>query len=184
MAPLTALLIKYGYLAVLLGTFLEGETILVMAGFAAHRGYLDLRWVIAVATLGSFLGDQLYFYLGGRYGWRLLNRFPRFIPRAQRVQDLLHRFHMPLILAIRFLYGLRIVGPFAIGMAAVSRIRFFALNLIGAVIWATLVAGAGYLFGHAVELLLADMKRYEETLLALIVLAGIAVWVIYRLRNR
>ena len=39
----------YGYLAVLLGTFLEGETILVLGGFAAHRGYLALPWVIVAA---------------------------------------------------------------------------------------------------------------------------------------
>jgi membrane protein DedA with SNARE-associated domain len=181
---LTALLVKYGYAAVLLGTFLEGETILVMAGFAAHRGYLDLYWVIGVATFGSFLGDQLYFYLGARYGWRILNRYPRFKPRALRVQALLDRYHLPLILGIRFLYGLRIVGPFAIGMSSVSRIRFFILNLLGAIAWAALIGGAGYLFGYALELLLSDIQRYEEWLLALIVIASVAVWIFYRWRQR
>lgn len=58
---LATFLLSYGYIAVLLGTFLEGETILIMAGFAAQSGYLNLYWVIGVATIGSFLGDQLYF---------------------------------------------------------------------------------------------------------------------------
>lgn len=181
---LTALLIKYGYAVVLLGTFLEGETILIMAGFAAHRGYLNLYWVIALATAGSFLGDQLYFYLGKRYGWRIFERFPKLKPRALRVQALLERYHLPLILGIRFLYGLRIVGPLAIGMSSVSRIRFFGLNLLGAIAWAMLIGGAGYLFGYALELLLADIKRYEEAFLALIVIAGIVVWLVYRWRQR
>lgn len=181
---LAALLLNYGYIAVFLGTFLEGETILIMAGFAAHRGYLDLRWVMAVATVGSFLGDQLYFYLGARYGWRILNRFPKLKPRAVRVQALLERYHLPLIPGIRFLYGLRMVGPLVIGMSSVSWTRFFALNLLGAIVWAVLVGGSGYLFGNAMELVLADLRHYEEALLALMAMGGIIIWLSYYWRHR
>lgn len=66
---------NYGYLAVAVGTFLEGETILIMAGAAAHRGYLTMPMVIMVGTIASFFGDQLYFYVGRRYGAALLKRF-------------------------------------------------------------------------------------------------------------
>lgn len=52
-------LIKYGYAALAVGTFLEGETILVIAGFLAHRGYLSMDLVILSAFLGTFFGDQL-----------------------------------------------------------------------------------------------------------------------------
>ncbi|MDD5180263.1 MAG: DedA family protein [Gallionellaceae bacterium] len=181
---LAALLLNYGYIAVFLGTFLEGETILIMAGFAAHRGYLDLRWVMAVATVGSFLGDQLYFYLGARYGWRILDRFPKLKPRAVRVQALLERYHLPLIPGIRFLYGLRMVGPLVIGMSSVNWTRFFALNLLGATVWAVLVGGSGYLFGNAMELVLADLRHYEEALLALMAMGGIIIWLSYHWRHR
>lgn len=181
---LAALLQNYGYAAVFVGTFLEGETILIMAGFAAHRSYLDLTWVMGVAAVGSFLGDQLYFYLGRRYGWRILNRFPRLKPRAAKVQALLQRYHLPLILSIRFWYGLRTVGPFAIGMSPVSWTRFFVLNLISAAAWAMLIGGAGYLFGSLLELMLADLHRYEEALLALIAILGIVVWIRYRWRQQ
>ena len=61
---LTSLIEDYGYLALLIGTFLEGETILVLAGFAAQRGHLEIEWVIVVAFIGSFSGDQLFFYIG------------------------------------------------------------------------------------------------------------------------
>lgn len=181
---LAALLMNYGYLAVFLGTFLEGETILIMAGFAAHRGYLDLRWVMAVATLGSFLGDQLYFCLGARYGWRILNRFQNLKPRAARMQALLERYHLFLIPGIRFLYGLRMVGPLVIGMSAVSWGRFLMLNLLGAALWAVLIGGSGYLFGNAMEWMLADLRHYEEALLAMLATGGLAVWLSYRLRHR
>lgn len=56
----------YGYLAVAVGCVLEGETVLLMAGYAAHRGMLDLPGVMAVALASSFAGDQFWFWLGRR----------------------------------------------------------------------------------------------------------------------
>ena len=64
----------FGYMAILIGTFLEGETILVLGGFLAHRGYLHLPWVIASAFAGTFAGDQLYFYLGRFKGMKGLKK--------------------------------------------------------------------------------------------------------------
>lgn len=54
----------YGYWAILIGTFLEGETILVLGGLAAHMGYMDLTGVILTAFAGSLCGDQLFFLPG------------------------------------------------------------------------------------------------------------------------
>lgn len=181
---LAGLVQDYGYYAVFLGTFLEGETILVMAGFAAHSGYLELPWVIAIAAVGGTLGDQLYFYLGRRYGPQILARFPRLQPRAAKVAALLQRYHLPLIISIRFMYGLRTVGPLVFGMSRLGRMRFFALNLTGALLWAVLVGGAGYLFGSALELLIADLRRYEGTLLALMAGIGVFAWLVRRWRRR
>ena len=145
--------VAHGLLAVGLGAFLEGESVLLIAGAAASRGHLWLPAVVAVAALASFVGDQFYFSLGRKYGKTLLARFPALAPRAARVDALLARWHLPLILSIRFLYGLRVAGPFAVGMSSVPWSRFLALNLAGAWLWAWLVAAAGYfggqLLGHA-----------------------------------
>jgi membrane protein DedA with SNARE-associated domain len=174
----------YGYVAVFVGTLLEGESVLILAGVAATLGYLSLPVIIITATVGSFLGDQLFFYLGRRHGPDLLHRFPMLATRAARMQKLLRRFHLPLILGVRFLYGLRTVGPMVIGMSGVAWARFFVLNLIGASVWASTIASAGYLFGNALELLLVDIKRYEELLLGAIVAAGMVAWLVYRWRQR
>ena len=63
----------YGYYALLAGTFLEGETILLIGGLVAHLGYLDLPVVMLVAFIGSFSGDQLYFCIGRLKGRELLS---------------------------------------------------------------------------------------------------------------
>ena len=64
----------YGYFALFVGTFLEGETILVLGGLAAAAGDLDLGWVIVVAFCGSLAGDQTVFFIGRFLGTRLLAR--------------------------------------------------------------------------------------------------------------
>lgn len=61
---LAALIGTYGYWAVALGCLLEGETVLLLAGFAAHRGYLQWPVVVAVAAAAGFAGDMAFFLLG------------------------------------------------------------------------------------------------------------------------
>jgi membrane protein DedA with SNARE-associated domain len=173
---------SYGYVAVAVGTFLEGESVLLIAGAAAARGHLAMPVVIAIAALASFLGDQMYFWIGRRYGAALLARYPSLQPRAARVNGLLERHHLPLILSIRFLYGLRIAGPIAIGMSNVSWPRFFLLNGLGALLWATLIASAGYGAGHALINLLKAVDADELWGLSVLLLLGLVWWLVERRR--
>lgn len=174
---------SYGYLAVAAGAFLEGETVLLVAGAAAAAGHLWLPGVIAIATLTSFAGDQFYFHLGRSYGTRLLARFPSLQSRTARAHQLLDRYHMPVILSIRFLYGLRIAGPIAIGMSSVPWLRFLVLNLIGAIVWAFAIAGLGYGFGQAVAPALKAIDVDELWGLAALLLAGMLWWLVVRHRR-
>jgi membrane protein DedA with SNARE-associated domain len=171
-----ALVSSYGYLAVFAGALLEGETILVAAGFAAHRGLLDWWAVIGVAFVGATLGDQIAFLLGRWKGAALMARFPALAEKAPRVLGQLERHAGAFIVVVRFLYGLRIAGPLVIGASRVSFARFAFFNMIGAAVWAPLVAGAGYAFGLAIESLFDDLRRFEEALLLAILVAGLAIW--------
>jgi membrane protein DedA with SNARE-associated domain len=170
----------YGYYAVFIGTLLEGEVILVLAGMAAHAQKLSLPAVIAIATVGGFLGDQFFFALGRRFGADIMQRKPHWQPRADNVNAMLNRYHAPLIIMIRFMYGLRIIGPIVIGMSNVPRWRLALFNFIGALIWAPLVAGGGYLFGHVLETFFTDMEHAQRILLALALMGCAAIWVFVR----
>ncbi len=179
-----ALVEQYGYFAVFVGTFLEGEVVLVLAGMAAHAKQLSLPMVIALATVGGFLGDQFFFALGRRFGARILHNKPHWQPRVDKVNRLLDRYHAPLIIMIRFMYGLRIIGPIVIGMSNVPRWRLAVFNFIGALIWAPLIAGGGYLFGHVLQIFLHDMQHIQRIVLALLVFAGLIAWIIVRRKNK
>lgn len=174
---------QYGYLAVFVGSLLEGETVLIMAGYAAHRGYMDLGLVMVVGMFGGFLGDQFFFMLGRARGRQLLARLPAVEAQSARVERLVNRYHTWLIVGVRFLYGLRIAGPVLLGMSEVSHLRFAIFNLLGALLWAMLIAGAGYAFGEAFQVLLSDAKRYEAIVLGVVLLTGIAAWIYRRMRR-
>jgi membrane protein DedA with SNARE-associated domain len=173
------IIVTYGYPAILMGTFLEGETILVIGGFAAYQGYLSLGWVITAAFIGSLMGDQLFFYLGCKHNQKVLARWPSWKFRAEKVHNLLDRFNTPLILAFRFFYGMRTVTPFAMGMSAVSTRKFIILNGIGALVWAVVIGSGGYLFGHVLESVIGKVRHYELRIMGLIVATGILVWILH-----
>ena len=181
---LQSIIENYGYAAILIGTFLEGETILVLAGLAAHQGYLVLTWVILAAFLGSLCGDQLFFYLGRKHSQAVLSRRPAWKVKAEKVHKLMNRFQTPLILSFRFLYGLRTVTPFVIGMSPVSFKKFILLNAAGALVWATAVGTGGYLFGHALEIFIGKFKHYEAQVFAMIALLGLIIWTVHFYHRR
>jgi membrane protein DedA with SNARE-associated domain len=181
---LTEFVAEYGYGAVFLGSILEGETIAALGGVAAHRGYLNLFGVMAVAFAGSWLGDQFYFFLGRRHGNAVLARFPSLQPQALKARHLIEQYRAPLIVAIRFLYGLRTVGPMVIGMTAVPALRFMLLNALGAILWAVVVTAAGYAFSNVVELLLPEIGRSEEYLFLAVLAAGMLFVLLRLLRRR
>lgn len=178
------LVARFGYLAVFIGSFLEGETILALAGLAAQHGYLSFAAVIGVGAAGGFLGDQLFFFIGRRYGDRVLARFPAVAAKAPRVRALLRRWDAAAVILIRFIYGLRIAGPIVIGSCGIPAWRLALFNLVGALIWAPLVAGVGYLAGQAVEQWIGHLRHVEIGVVMAAVLAVTVGWLVVQWRRR
>jgi membrane protein DedA with SNARE-associated domain len=180
---LEQLVATYGYPLLFGGTLLEGETVVAMAGYLAHRGYLSLPFVIAVAAAGGFVGDQLFFYMGRHRGDAMLRRFPSLKAHVGRATGLIERYRVGAVFVIRFMYGVRTVGPMVFGMSRISWRLYVLLNLASSLLWAGVIAGAGYGFGQAVELVLHDLKRYEWVLLLILASVGAVAWSYRRLRQ-
>ncbi|WP_428242118.1 DedA family protein [Gynuella sp.] len=162
------LVTHYGYLALLLGTFLEGEAILVIGGLMAHQGYLSLPWVMTVALIGSFAGDQFYFYLGRKKG-RSLIKSPSMQSKLEKVFRLIQKHENWLIVGFRFIYGIRTITPIALGLSRVSYLKYSLLNFLGALVWSITITLVGYSFGHLAEGLMGDLKKYEEIILIIVI---------------
>ncbi|AIR88712.1 DedA family protein [Pseudomonas cremoricolorata] len=174
----------FGYFALFLGTFFEGETILVLAGFLAFRGYMDISLVVVVAFFGSYAGDQLWYFMGRRHGRAILARKPRWQAMGDKALDHIRRHPDIWVLSFRFVYGLRTVMPVAIGLSGYPPRRYLILNGIGAAVWALALGAAAYHFGAILEGLLGNVKRYELWVLGTLLVIGILLWVRRYLRNR
>jgi membrane protein DedA with SNARE-associated domain len=175
----------YGYLGLFLGTFFEGETVLILGGLTAKLGYLKLPWVMFFAFLGAFSGDQLFFWVGRHKGVTLLSRFPKLQTRVDRVHRAMERYHNLIVLGFRFVYGIRILTPFVLGLDQQFKAgRFLILNGLGALLWSVVIALGGYLFGAALQVLLKDIRHYELEIIAGITLIGLILWAVHRLRGK
>jgi membrane protein DedA with SNARE-associated domain len=176
---LADLVAAYGYPVVFLGTMLEGETILLLAGFAAHRGHLELPLVLAWATAGATVGDQAWFLVGRLWGAKLVARYPRLQGGVQRVVPKLDRYGVGFVVLDRFLTGLRTAGPIAVGMTRMHWLTFALANAFGAVLWALAIGSLGYFVGEGVERVLGNVRHAEEAVLAAAILA-VATYALWR----
>ena len=170
----------YGYLALFIGTFLEGETILLVAGYLASMGILDVWLCILAAFTGSLSGDQTAFYIGRYKGKQFIDKRPNWKCRVERIHKLLERFHEALILSFRFFYGVRNLTPFILGTTDIAGLKFFILNAIGAFVWAVSFAYAGYFFGTVVAKVLKDIHHIEMVIIGVAIVVGVVVWYLKR----
>lgn len=178
------LLQKFGYLAVFVGTFLEGETILVMAGFFAERGYLHLPGVVACAFGGAYVGHVFWFFLGRKQGVRLLDRFPRMKKHFGKGIRMFERYGAPAIFITQWLYGLRITCAVIIGISRISTLKFLLYEAFTCLVWAIVIAGLGYVFGTAVERLLGRAAHIEKYGLIVLVVVGVGIWAYHHWKEK
>ncbi|HXA40354.1 MAG TPA: DedA family protein [Phenylobacterium sp.] len=145
---------QYGPIGIFLGAGFEGQTALLVGGILARQHILPLWLVLACATAGSGLVDHMLFVAGRRF------KTHRWVVRATRqaafakALAFIEKYPISYILAFRFIFGLRIASPIAVGVSKVPTWRFTALNIAGAAIWATAFTLAGFIFGEAVHNLL------------------------------
>jgi membrane protein DedA with SNARE-associated domain len=178
------LLHKFGYLAVFVGTFLEGEAILVMAGFFAERGYLDI-WVVGVAAAcGAYAGHVFWFWLGRRYGVKMLDRFPKMKQHFGRGIRMFERYGAMAIVITQWLYGLRITCAVIIGISRISVLKFLFYEAVSVIAWAATITALGYFFGAAVERVLGHAAHIEKYALIFMILVAVGVWLWHRWKEK
>lgn len=161
----THVLTEYGFLLypfITAWTFVEGETVVIVTGVMASEGRFKISVeLLALAALtGSFFGDQLYYYIGRKYGKPLLARWPGLGAKVEWAFEAVNRTPALFILSFRWIYGVRNFAPFIVGIAGVPRVKYLVLNFIAAAIWAHCFAWGGYFLGRKLEEWLGESKWY------------------------
>ncbi len=166
---------EYGYAAVLVGGVFEGETITLLAGFAARQGLLSLPWVMVCAMSGVLISGQFTFYCGRFFGTRLLARWPRLAARVDKFHVKLERYETRILLTYQFLPGTATVVPFTLGMGKIKSWRFTWLDVIGTASWAASQSLLGWFFGAAAQPLIERYKTWAFIGIAILVLVIVSI---------
>jgi len=138
---------QYGYWAVFIGSFSEGEAVLAAAGALAAAGFLDPWAVIVTAALGAYAGHLFFFAVGRWRGIQIINAIPflrSHYPKANKVLD--HYAHWSVFI-FQYLYGTRLVAAIMFGCSTITFPRFALLQVINCITWSFVVYGFGHLVG-------------------------------------
>jgi membrane protein DedA with SNARE-associated domain len=184
----------YGYWAVALALLCEnagipvpGESALLLASFLAYSEHqLHIGWIIVVGTCAATFGDNLGYALGHYGGRPLLDRYQRVFriqpATLERGEQMFERYGAAAVFLARFVFGLRVLaGPLA-GVLRMHWRKFALFNFLGATLWVTVIAGAGYLFGQHWRRLMHVMERFNIAIL--IVAVGVIALLWWRHRKR
>ena len=159
----------YGYLAVFLAIMIEsagipfpGETTLIGAAlYAGSTGKLEISLIIFCAAAGAIVGDNIGYWVGRRFGLPLLAKYGCRIGLNERKlrtgQYLFEKHGGKVVFFGRFVALLRVLAAVLAGANKMEWTRFFAYNVAGGVIWATLFGGGAYWFGAKVAHLMGPL---------------------------
>jgi membrane protein DedA with SNARE-associated domain len=182
------------YLITFIWTFFEGETFVLIAGFLAAQKHpeteihlLDWQFLIMAAWLGSFCGDQCYFWLGRHFGPRLLRRMPKWRRPVDDALMWLKRYNTGFILSFRFIYGVRNFASFAMGVSGLDWRRFLVLNFIAAGIWAVAFVSIGMIFGSVLKEAVGIetvARNFTLIILGVLVFMFGMVFLVHRIQKR
>jgi membrane-associated protein len=131
--------------------FLPGDSLLFVVGALCGAGLMDIRLAMGLLVVAAILGDQVNYSIGRFFGPKVFQwENSRFFNR--HAFDQAHQFYETYggitIIIARFLPFLRTFAPFVAGVAEMTRSKFTAYNVIGALIWVVGLTAAGYWFGN------------------------------------
>jgi membrane protein DedA with SNARE-associated domain len=183
-------LAQYGAIGVFLGSAFEGQTAVVVGGLLAKQHLMNLWTVVLAATAGSGLIDHMLFVAGRRYrSARLVTRAAA-QPAFAKALRFIERYPIGYILVFRFLFGLRLASPIAIGVSKVATWVFTVLNIVAALLWAVVFTALGFGGAAALHRLFHGHHAGRITLAAAVILVatvailGVIRWMVHRRRQR
>jgi membrane protein DedA with SNARE-associated domain len=178
-----SLLETYKYWIVIAGALLEGEMVLILAGAAAYHGHMTLHMVMLISFLGATFHDHLLFFIGRKYGSKILYRQNKWQERINKVVELIHKYDRYFIMSFRFIYGIRTITPIVIGASPISLRKYFSLVVVSAAAWSIIVSYIGYTFALALDVVLEKFAQYQKYLAVALVLVIGSIYSFLRWRR-
>jgi membrane protein DedA with SNARE-associated domain len=160
---------EWGYIALFLYSFGGGMLGIAVAAFFAFNGDLNIYYVILVAFMSNFLGDQFLFTIARNnksYAKDMMKKHQRKIALSYLM---IRKYGSLVIFIQKYLYGIKTLIPLAMGLSKYQKNKFIVFNIIASIIWAIVVGYTAYSLGNVFINILEEYKVYGIVILVLIV---------------
>jgi membrane protein DedA with SNARE-associated domain len=179
-------LVVFGEAAFFAGFVLPGETAVLLGGFLASRGHLDISVLLVIVVVSAIVGDTVGYEVGKHLGPRVLKLgiFRKHESRIDDAQDMLRRRGGPAVFLGRWTAFFRAVMP---GIAGLSRMRypvFLFWNALGGIAWGITFSLVGYFAGASYEKVASTIGKGAAGVIALLVIGAIIFWRVRRKRRQ
>lgn len=152
--------------------------------------YFDCLTMGKSAVLGRFIGDQLYYQIGKRYGYDFIDQHPKLKLRFQKGSVLIENYPILSILLMRFAWGLRTMLPMIIGIKQYPVLRYMAINVLACFIWAFVIVSVGLQVSHWLHLFWQGEVQHDDysaliidAVITCILLVRFLFWMVSYLRQ-
>lgn len=173
----------YGYIAVFIGTFLEGELFLLVAGFFIKNGFLSPVPTIIFSILGALSHELVYFFLGKWKGRHFLlgNKYTK--RKYIKAKKLVEKYGTLSIFLVRFIYGMRIVSMTLLGSTGYNMYKFILFDILSLIVWSTFFLCIGYIFGYIATLIFGEVRHYFLLAGIIVVIIGFLFYLFYTFKK-
>ena len=174
------LLSLLGYLAVLIGTIVEGETVLFVSCILCGMGYMSLPGIILMATIGGSAGDNIYFHLVRGNTDKIIAKSKHLQTWYPWVKKMVDAYGGWAVLPSRFLIGLRTVIALVCSSGKMPPLKFALINLLSAFLWSTFFCCAIYYGGETFKGYFETFKKFWIIIMPCIILLVIIIFLVKR----
>ena len=173
-AIIVILAILFAESGLFVGLVLPGDTLLFAGGFLISQHYLHINTPLmyVLMMLAAIFGSNLGYYLGKKYGPRVFAREDSIFLHKEnitRAKKFYGRHGGKTIFLSRFIPTIRSFAPLIAGIGDMSYRRFMFFNVLGGIIWVTVVTTLGYFLGARFK---GDVDHYIVPIVALIIISS------------
>lgn len=156
---------------------------LLVAGSLARAGKLSLLALIAAAVAASLGADTIWYFLGKRYGHRVLKTLCRvsLSPDScvRQTEGIFEKWGMASVVLAKFITGFSTVAPPLAGAMGAKLPAFLFYDAMGTVLWAGGGLLIGFVFHHAIEQVLSFLEGLGTGALYLLA-AGLVLFILFK----
>lgn len=164
-----ALIEEWGYIILFLYSFGGGFVALVVASILAYSGDLNIVYVLVVAGVANFIGDQFLFTLARKnkqQAKEMMNKHKRKIAMAHLMMK---KYGVSVVFIQKYIYGIKTLIPLAMGLTKYDSKKFTFFNILATILWTLIIGISSYMLGEIVYKYIDEFKTYGIIALILIV---------------